>query len=218
MKGGVDAARMGHHVVMSPWDYCYLDLYQGESTVEPPTYGLCRLRDSYTYDPVPDSVDEKYILGGQGNLWTESVPNFRQVEYMTWPRALALAEVYWSPKTSRNWDGFIVRLEAQLPRLDADSIKYARSAYNAIFTPVRSADGLKVGLSTEIKGLDIYYTFDNTNPDTFYPKYKGSPLIFPAGATMLNVITYRNGKPIGQQINISKDELTKRLDDRRHEY
>jgi hexosaminidase len=218
MKGGIEAAKMGHHVVMTPWDYCYLDLYQGENTVEPPTYGLCRLRDSYNYDPVPDSVDEKSILGGQGNLWTESVPNFRHVEYMTWPRALALSEVYWSPKASRNWDGFIVRMEAQFPRLDAEGIKYARSAYNAIFTPTRASDGLKVGLSTEIKGLDIYYTFDNTNPDTFYPKYNGTPLSFPIGATQLNVITYRGGKPVGQQINISKDELTKRLDDRRHEY
>lgn len=218
MKGGVEAARMGHHVVMSPWDFCYLDLYQGENTVEPSTYGMCRLKDSYTYDPVPDSVDEKYILGGQGNLWTESVPTYRQAEYMTWPRALALAEVYWSPKASRNWDGFITRMEAQFPRLDANGVKYARSAYNAIFTPVRSADGLTVGLSTEIKGLDIYYTFDNTNPDAFYPKYAGAPLRFPIGATQLNVITYRDGKPVGQQINISKDELTKRLDDRRHEY
>jgi hexosaminidase len=218
MKGGVQAAKMGHHVVMSPWDFCYLDLYQGESTVEPPTYGLCRLRDSYTYDPVPDSVDEKYILGGQGNLWTESVPNFRQVEYMTWPRALALAEVYWSPKASRNWDGFVLRMETQFPRLDAAGIKYARSAYNVIFTPTRSPDGIKIGLATEIKGLDIYYTFDNTNPDSFYPKYNGSPLSFPIGATQLNVITFRDGKPVGQQINISKDELTKRLDERRHEY
>jgi hexosaminidase len=218
MKGGIEAAKMGHHVVMTPWDYCYLDLYQGENTVEPATYGLCRLRDSYNYDPVPDSVDEKYILGGQGNLWTESVPNFRHVEYMTWPRALALSEVYWSPKASRNWDGFIVRMEAQFPRLDAEGIKYARSAYNAIFTPVRAPDGLRVGLSTEIKGLDIYYTFDNTNPDAFYPKYKGTPLSFPIGATQLNAITYRDGKPVGQQINISKDELTKRLDDRKHEY
>jgi hexosaminidase len=218
MKGGIEAAKMGHHVVMTPWDYCYLDLYQGENTVEPATYGLCRLRDSYTYDPVPDSVDEKYILGGQGNLWTESVPNFRQVEYMTWPRALALSEVYWSPKASRNWDSFIGRMEAQFPRLDAAGIKYARSAYNAIFTPARSSDGLKVALSTEINGLDIYYTFDNTNPDAFYPTYNGTPLSFPIGATFLNVITYRDGKPVGQQINITKDELTKRLDDRRHEY
>ena len=219
MKGGIEAARMGHHVVMTPWDYCYLDLYQGESTVEPPTYGLCRLKDSYTYDPVPDSVDEKYILGGQGNLWTESVANFRQVEYMTWPRALALSEVYWSPKASRNWDGFINRMEAQLPRLDAEGVKYARSAYNAVFTPVKAADGsLRVNLSTEIKGLDIYYTFDNTNPDAWYPKYNGTPLSFPIGATYLNVITYRDGRPVGQQINITKEELTKRLDQRRHEY
>jgi len=110
MKGGITAARMNHKVVMTPWDFCYLDLYQGEASAEPPTYGMCRLKDSYTYDPVPDSVDEKYILGGQGNLWTESVANFRHVEYMTWPRGLALAEVYWSPKSARNWDDFVSRM------------------------------------------------------------------------------------------------------------
>ena len=86
MKGGIEAAKMNHHVVMTPWDFCYLDLYQGETSVEPPTYGMCRLTDSYTYDPVPDSVDEKMILGGQGNLWTESVSTFRHAEYMTWPK------------------------------------------------------------------------------------------------------------------------------------
>ena len=218
MKGGIEAAKMGHHVVMTPWDYCYLDLYQGESTVEPATYGMCRLKDSYTYDPVPDSVDEKLILGGQGNLWTESVPNFRHVEYMTWPRSLALAEVYWSPKASRNWESFITRMEAQFPQMDAEGIKYARSAYNVIFQPTRTPDGMKVKLVTEIPGLDIYYTFDNTNPDAYYPKYNGTPVTFPMGATWLNVITYRNGHPIGQQVNISKDELTKRLDEKRHEY
>src|SRR5258708_380098 len=153
MKGGVTAARMKHPVVMTPWDFCYLDLYQGENTVEPPTYGMCRLKDSYTYDPVPDSVDEKLILGGQGNLWTESVPNFRQVEYMTWPRALALAEVYWSPKASRNWDDFTTRMETEFTRLDAAGIKYARSAYNVIFTPTKAADhDFTVSLSTDIKG------------------------------------------------------------------
>ena len=59
MSGGIAAAKMNHHVVMTPWDYCYLDLYQAEPTGEPPTYGLCRLSDSYNYEPVPDSVDEK---------------------------------------------------------------------------------------------------------------------------------------------------------------
>jgi hexosaminidase len=219
MAGGVAAARMNHKVVMTPWDFCYLDLYQGENTVEPPTYGICRLKDSYTYDPVPDSVDEKLILGGQGNLWTESVPNFRQVEYMTWPRGLALAEVYWSPKSQRNWDDFIGRMEAEFPRMEAANIKYARSAYNVILTPKRGADReMTVSLSTEVSGLDIYYTFDNTNPDRFYPKYDGTPLKFPLGAAQLNVITYRDGRPIGQQVNIKKDELTRRLDEGRHVY
>lgn len=219
MSGGVTAARMGHEVVMTPWDYCYLDLYQGEASGEPPTYGMCRLKDSYTYDPVPDSVDERLIRGGQGNLWSESVPNFRQAEYMTWPRGLALAEVYWSPKSKRNWDDFISRMEAEFTRMDAANIKYARSAYNVIFAPKRGADrDMVVGMSTEVSGLEIYYSFDCTNPDRFYPKYEGTPVKFPIGATQLNVITYRNGQPIGQQINIKKDDLMKRLDQGRHVY
>jgi len=219
MSGGVTAARMGHQVVMTPWDYTYLDLYQGENTVEPPTYGICRLKDSYTYDPVPDSIDEKLILGGQGNLWTESVPTFRQVEYMTWPRALALSEVYWSPKSARNWDDFTRRMEGEFNYLDAASIKYARSAFNVIFTPKRTPDrDFVVDMTTEISGLDIYYTFDNTNPDTYCAKYNGTPVRFPLGAAQLNVITYRNGHPIGQQVNIKKDELSRRIDQGRHIY
>jgi hexosaminidase len=220
MKGGIEAAKMNHHVVMTPWDYCYLDLYQGETSVEPATYGMCRLTDSYTYDPVPDSVDEKLILGGQGNLWTERVYNLRQIEYMTWPRGLALAEVYWSPKSSRNWDKFISKMEAQFPRLDAEGIKYALSAYNVIYTPVRSKEGraVAVKISTEIKGLDIYYTFDGTNPDPYYPKYTGEPIIFPLGATQITANTFRNGKQVGKQVTIKKDELTARLNQGRHQY
>jgi hexosaminidase len=220
MKGGIEAAKMNHHVVMTPWDYCYLDLYQGETSVEPATYGMCRLTDSYNYDPVPDSVDEKYILGGQGNLWTERVYNIRQMEYMTWPRGLALAEVYWSPKASRNWDNFIERMEMQFPRLDAEGTKYALSAYNVIYTPVRAKDGrgVSVKISTEIKGLDIYYTFDGTNPDPYYPKYTGDLIYFPVGATQITANTFRNGKQVGKQVTIKKDELTARLNQGRHQY
>ncbi len=212
MKGGIQAAKMNHRVVMSPWDFTYLDLYQGEPSAEPPTYGMCLLSASYNYDPVPESVDEKFILGGQGNLWTERVPNFRHAEYMTWPRGLALAEVYWSPKADRNWDDFVVRMEAQFPRLDAAGIKYARSVYNAICTPARTKeDELQVKLSSEIKGLDIYYSFDGTFPDNYYPEYKGVPVKFPPGSTDLNVITYRDGKPVGLRVNVKKDELENRL-------
>jgi hexosaminidase len=219
MAGGITAARMGHEVVMTPWDYCYLDLYQGDPAVEPPTYGLCRLKDCYTYDPVPDSVDPKLIIGGQGNLWTESVPNFRHAEYMTWPRALALAEVYWSPKAQRNWDDFTQRMEADLPRLDAAGIKYARSAFDAIAIPGHDKLGrLAIRFTTEIKGLDVFYTFDNTRPDSLSSKYRGEPLEFPKGSTILTVITYRDGKPIGERISLNKDDLEKRSQEKHHEY
>jgi len=219
MSGGIAAAKMGHHVVMTPWDYCYLDLYQGDPEGEPPTYGLCRLSDSYNYEPVPDSVDEKYILGGQGNLWTESVPTFRHAEYMTWPRAIALSEVYWSAKSNKNWSDFVSRLEEQFPRLDAANIKYSKSMYNPIFEPARIKNSdFGVTLTSEVKGLDIYYTFDQTNPDRFSPKFDGKPIQFPVGATQLNVITYRDGKPIGEQINMPKDVLVKRLDQKHHVY
>jgi hexosaminidase len=219
MSGGIAAAKMNHPVVMTPWDYCYLDLYQAEPISEPPTYGLCRLSDSYNYEPVPDSVDEKYILGGQGNLWSESVPTFRHAEYMTWPRGMALAEVYWSAKTNKNWDDFITRLEKQFLRLDAANIKYSTSMYNVVFKAERIKNSdFGVTLTTEIKGLDIYYTFDNTNPDNFSPKFDGKPIQFPVGATYLNVIAYRDGKPIGEQINMSKDVLTQRLDEKHHVY
>lgn len=219
MSGGVAAAKMGHQVVMTPWDYCYLDLYQGEPSAEPPTYGMCRLKDSYTYDPVPDSVDEKLILGGQGNLWSESVPNFRHAEYMTWPRGLALSEVYWSPKSARNWDDFTNRMEIEFARMDQDGIKYARSAFNAILQSKRIPGGdFEISMATEISGLDIYYTFDDTNPDNTYPKYDGKPVRFPMGAAQINVITYRNGHPIGQQVNVKKDDLNKRADEKHHVY
>jgi hexosaminidase len=219
MSGGVAAAKMGHPVVMTPWDYVYIDLYQGDPTVEPPTYGICRLKDSYSWDPVPDSVDEKLILGGQGNLWSESVPTYRHAQYMTWPRGLALAEVYWSPKSARNWDDFTKRVEAEFKRMDAAGIKYAHSAFDPLLVPKRLPGGeLTVALTAEVSGLDIYYSFDQTNPDNTYPKYNGTPLKFPMGANQINVITYRDGHPIGVQIGVKKDELIRRAAEGHHVY
>jgi len=74
MQGGIDAAKMGHHVIMTPFDQCYTDLWQGEPSLEPDTYAMNRLRDSYSFEPVPEGIDPELILGGQANLWTESVP------------------------------------------------------------------------------------------------------------------------------------------------
>jgi len=106
MSGGVEAAKQGHNVVMTPADNVYLDLYQGDPATEPDTYSMLRLKTCYQWDPVPRDVKPSLILGGQGNLWTESVPTDRHAEYMTWPRALALSEVFWSPVQKQQWPDF----------------------------------------------------------------------------------------------------------------
>ncbi len=216
MKGGIEAAKMNHHVVMTPWGSCYLDLYQGDPVIEPETYGMLHLKTSYAFEPVPDGVDATYILGGQGNLWTESVPTFRHAEYMTWPRGLALAEVLWSPKEKRNWDDFVSRMEAQFKRFDAAGINYSRAACDPWITSVRkdSSSPLQVKLGCEISNASLYYTFDNTNPDQFANLYKGELLEFPKGASTIKVITYKDGKPLGKQINISEAALEKRAKER----
>ena len=71
-------------------------------------------------------------------------------------------------------------------------------------------DSLSITLSTEVEGLDIYYSFDNSNPDNFYPKYTGT-LSIPKDASWLKVVTYRNGRPIGRQINVPIGELQRRV-------
>lgn len=208
MNGGIIAAKLKHPVVMTPWDNCYLDLYQGDSTAEPHTYGLCRLSDSYNFDPVPKGVDPRYILGGQGNIWTEAIPDFRQLEYMAYPRAFALAENFWSPKEKKNWPDFVKRVENEMGRLDAQGVKYARSAYNAITKVVKDKDGVPaVKVSTEIPGLDIHYSFDGITPDYYYPKYAGVLLRFPAGATQLKIVTYRGKDRIGKEVFVNKSTL-----------
>jgi hexosaminidase len=211
MKNGIKAAKEGHKVIMTPTTHCYLDLYQGEPSVEPSTYSMCRLMDSYRFEPVPEDIDPDLILGGQGNLWTEAVPNFWHAQYMTWPRGWALAEVFWSSKENKNWSNFIVRVEKHFERADFGKINYARSMYNAIVTPIK-VDGseFKIKIETEIDELDIYYTFDNTNPYHLSKKYV-SPLSIPKDATRIKIITYKDGKPVGKLISLRIDEMKNKV-------
>ncbi|MBC7828574.1 MAG: family 20 glycosylhydrolase [Chitinophagaceae bacterium] len=210
MKGGIEAAKMGHEVVMSPTTFTYLDYMQSDPIIEPPVYASLRLKTAYSFEPVPDGVDPKFIKGGQGNLWTEQVYNTRHLQYMVWPRGLALAETFWSPKEKKNWIDFSKRVEANFERMDLRQIKYARAMFDPIITVKKDGrDGLRIDLSSEAEGLDIHYSFDNSHPDNFYPKY-ATPLLFPKEASTLKVVTYRDGKPIGRQIDLPVAELKKR--------
>jgi len=211
IQGGITASKLGHEVVMSPTTFAYLDYMQSDRVMEPHVYASLRLNKSYEFEPVPDSADAKLILGGQANLWTEQVFNFRQVEYMTWPRGFAISESVWSPKAKKNWNSFYPRVEKHFARFNEAEIKYAPSVYDPDFKPKMSTDNkLTVEMTTEIPGLDIYYSFDNSYPDRFYPKYTGAVEV-PKDATQLKVITYRGKEPIGRMIAMPVAELKRRV-------
>ena len=210
MKGGIEAAKQGHEVVMSPTDFAYIDYMQGDAAIEPPVYSTLRLKKAYQFEPLPEGVDAKLIKGGQANLWTEQVYNTRHMQYMTWPRAFAIAEVLWSSKEKRNWEYFSKRVENHFKRLDMAGVKYAPSIYDPIITATKKdTASVVVKLETEIEGLDIHYSFDNSFPDNFYPVYK-EPLTVPRDAATMKLITYRNNEPIGRMMVLTIAELRKR--------
>ncbi len=129
--GAKQAAAAGHDVVMTPTAYCYFDFYQsGNHAAEPkaPAWGGPRtLEKIYAFEPMPTNVPpalQGHILGAQGNLWTEQIPNLKHVEYMMFPRACALAEVTWSAPEARDFGNFSRRLQVQFQRFDRLGINY----------------------------------------------------------------------------------------------
>ena len=209
MKGGIAAAKENHKVVMSPSDFVYLDLMQGDKITEPNVYSSVRLSKTYQFDPVPSGVNPDLILGGQGNLWTEQIPQMRALQYMLWPRGLAVAECVWSVKERKDYNDFIGRVENEFQRMDLRQVKYAQTMYEPIITALYDKQVLKVKMENEVDGITIYYSFDETNPDEYYPDYK-SVLTIPKDLATLKVVAYKNGKQVGRQINIPFTELEKR--------
>ncbi len=211
IEAGIEAAKTGHEIVMSPATFAYIDYMQGDPAIEPHIYASLYLNKAYQFEPAPEGVDPKFVKGGQANLWTEQIYNMRHLQYMVWPRAFAIAESVWTPKEKKNWNNFVGRVEKHFERFDAAQMKYAPSMYDATATVKKDEAGnLWVDMLTEIEGLKVYYTFDNSFPDNFYPSYTSSVQI-PKDAFMLKMITYRNGKPIGRLITIPVTDLKKRV-------
>jgi hexosaminidase len=127
--GAVESATAGHDVVMTTQDYCYLDHYQSRDQAKEPRAigGFLPLRQVYSFEPIPASLPAEFqphILGPQGNLWAEYLPNIKHAEYMIFPREAAMAEVGWSSKDSRNFDDFLHRWETDQRRLDEMGVNY----------------------------------------------------------------------------------------------
>lgn len=117
-NGGIKSATMGHDVIMSPTSHCYFDY----------TYERLPLERVYSFNPVPESLPaekQKHIIGAQGNVWTEGMPDGKRVEFMAFPRGCALAEVCWTPLERKDYASFQKRLAHHLTRLDAMDVNYS---------------------------------------------------------------------------------------------
>jgi hexosaminidase len=178
VEGGIEAARQGHDVIMTPADHTYFDYDQGDPAAEPLGIGgFLPLDRVYALEPVPAGLtpgQAAHVIGAQGNLWTEYIPTPALAEYMMLPRMLALAEVLWSPREARSWDRFVARLPAQFARLDALGVEYR------VPEPVGLGedrlvleDRIHLTIRSPFPGGVVRYTTDGSEPTVISPRYTG---------------------------------------------
>ncbi len=184
--GGIAAARAGRDVVMTPNSHLYLDYYQGDPRFEPLAIGgLLPLERVYSYEPIPEELgpaEATHILGAQGNVWTEYLKTPAAVEYMAYPRAIALAEVAWSPRASRDWAGFSARLPHALRALDRSGVNYRLPHVSGLEADVLTLEPVaRVTLDVPLAGAAIHYTLDGSDPTRASPRYSG-PIEVPVSA------------------------------------
>lgn len=198
-SGGIEAARQGHDVVMTPNAHLYLDHYQGQGPAEPVAIGgFTPLKEVYDYEPVPAELSgaaTARVLGAQGNLWTEYIPTPEHAEYMVYPRALALAEVVWTPVDQKNYNGFLKRLQGNLQHLSALEVNYARHVFDVQGTAKADAGRLLVTLHSEDQSAEIRYTLDGSQPVISSPKYE-NPLSIDSPVTV-KAARFKNGQLVG---------------------
>jgi len=212
MQGGIDAAKQGHDVVMSPNSYAYFDYYQGTKDQEPLAIGgYLPLSTVYSFNPIPKELnaeEAKHILGGQANLWSEFLPNIKHADYMTFPRIAALAEAVWSPNEVRSWDSFSHRIQLFMKRYDQMGLNYSKSAFKVLsktgFDPVKKQ--LAITLKSELPGLEIHYTTDGSEPNNLSKVYTEPILV--DKTSVLKAIAFSDGIPseksMSQSFNMNK--------------
>jgi hexosaminidase len=148
--GGLQSARGDHDVVMTPTEHCYLDYYQAKGPEPKAIGGFVPLEAVYAFEPVPAQLEPEYvkhILGVQGNLWSEFIPNYRHLQYMAYPRGCAIAEVGWTPAALKDWANFQARLQVHSARLTARGVNYrGPSRYTQVGTwmPEQMSEEFKV--------------------------------------------------------------------------
>ena len=176
--GGIEAARQGHDVIMTPNTYCYFDYYQSDQKeLEPEAIGgYVPIERVYSYEPASPQLtpeEQRHILGVQANCWTEYMKTYRQVEYMELPRMAALSEVQWCAPEQKDFDAFIQRLQRLVSVYRLKGYNYAKVIYRVKKeTKVdTAAHAIMVSLST-CDGAPVYYTLDGTTPTPQSARYE----------------------------------------------
>ncbi|MCC6817097.1 MAG: family 20 glycosylhydrolase [Saprospiraceae bacterium] len=150
-EGGIAAANQKHDVVMCPGTHCYFDHYQSTSMDEPLAIGgYTSLEKVYSFQPVPSELKPeftKYILGSQGNVWTEYIPTNEQALYMAFPRAIALAEVNWTKTENKDYKDFLGRLKHHFAWFSRNNINLSQAYLD-----------LQYKTNLNQKGLFLYFT------------------------------------------------------------
>lgn len=205
-EGAVEAAKQKHNVVMSPTSHSYFDYYQSDNDNEPLAIGgYLPLEKVYSFNPIPEGLskeESQYILGAQGNLWTEYIPTSKQVEYMVFPRMIAMSEVVWSKPEHKSYADFVSRLEYFHKRLDALDINYANHLFEIEGSLI--AEGYQ--LKTLTKNKSIRFTLDGSKPSINSEVY--SKPIPVTKNTMINAAVFNDKEQLGsiftQTINYHK--------------
>ncbi|RAJ10903.1 hexosaminidase [Chitinophaga skermanii] len=178
-KGGIEAAKQGHDVIMTPENFLYFDHPQAELSKQPKGFGPhLPLRKVYFYEPQPAELtadEAKHVLGAQANTWTEYIPTSEHLEYMMFPRVFAVAELNWTQKELKNWPSFQKRLRAHAGMLQRMFINYCRPSNAVEFeTQVdKAAQTISVRMESEHYQPQIRYTLDGSTPTMQSPLYTG---------------------------------------------
>lgn len=163
-KGGIDAAKQKHYVIMTPGNPVYFDHTQSRNEDSVTIGGYNPIEKVYAYEPIPKELNEeegKYVLGAQANLWTEYIKNTRKVEYMIFPRMSALSEVLWSPKERKDWKDFEKRLNTQIKRYDMWKANYSKALFDlkAVVIPASDYSGVLWSVSNKFDKSQTQFYF-----------------------------------------------------------
>ena len=212
-SGAIQAAKDGHDVILTPGSHCYFDHYQSDNENEPLAIGgFLPLEKVYHFNPIPEELtkdESRYVQGAQGNVWTEYMQTEKQLEYMAFPRVVALSEVVWSSPENKNYTDFINRLAQYQKRLDQLDVNYANHIYSVKGDLKNKAGRLSYELSTISSTYPIYYSIDESAPSKLY----SNPIPVDSSMTIKAVLLDSKNTALGdifnQKINLHKGVGTK---------